>query len=477
MTYKPTIGIIGLGKMGLEIGKRLVDTGYEVIGYDTGKNAQMNGRLAGIPAYPIEKISGHAETAILSLPDKSEIVSETVEKLAANGIRIKNIIDTGNSDYRNSQRLAESLRKEKGIDFIDAGISGGPGRVQDGAACAMAGGDEEAYKETLPILSAFCANSHYMGPSGSGHMTKMIHNATDEKAKMHAIGEAVAVSYSAGIRKFEWFSRQKAKSILSSDLGEADLWYFSPSDIEAASAEPKVEGRTFSWALDVAEAEGIAVPLTDISYGLRDYSTGNMKADDIRKRVEKQLEKISDLEYFQFSSAIRTGALKSDLMRIGNDIFSPPKRALYEAMVMISGESLYFARKLGLDPEKAAAALNDGLCRSKVFDVYLGKVRSWDVYNTLPGYFERYSDFIGMASDTDTPVPTLALSAALIVKNGDRKEYRHALKVLEEQLDMLDQIKAKGKRAESFAIQNVMRNKFGGHSIYRTAEEKKEVSA
>ncbi len=476
MERKSIIGQIGTGKMGLEIGKRLLGAGYEVLGFDVSKDAQRNARYEGVSVYPIDKIKEYASIFILSLPDSSEVVKGTVTRLVSGEQKQKIIIDTGNSDYMVSQALAEEL-EEDGVAYLDAGLSGGPGRVREGSACAMVGGKKEAYETALPPLKEFACHAHYMGPSGYGHMAKMIHNATDEKAKMHAIGEAVALAYSVGRKKFEWMDRQKAKSILSSDLGETDLWHFFPSDIEADSAAPRVEGRTFSWALDVAEAEGIAVPFTDISYGLRDYSTGKITTDDIRKRVEKQLEKISDLEYFQFSSAIRTGALKSDLMRIGNDIFSPPKRALYEAMIMISGESLYFARKLGLDPEKAAAALNDSLCRSRVFDVYLGNVRSWDAYNTPPGYFERYSDFIHMTSETDTPVPTLALSAALIAKSEDKKEYRHALKVLEEQLDMLDHIKAIGKRAESFALQNVMRHNFGGHTVYRTAKEMKEVSA
>jgi len=191
------IGMIGLGRMGSNMAQRLVRGGHRVIGYDLGAAARALASQAGIE--PASSLSA----LVAALPEPRAVwlmvpagaaVDSTLEALlpflAANDV----VIDGGNSNYRDSQRRAQFLAAQK-IFFVDVGTSGGVWGLENGYSL-MIGGDKATVARLGPIFATLAPSSQsgwgHVGPSGSGHFTKMIHNGI-EYGLMQAYAEGFAV--------------------------------------------------------------------------------------------------------------------------------------------------------------------------------------------------------------------------------------------------------------------------------------------
>jgi 6-phosphogluconate dehydrogenase len=169
------IGLIGLGRMGAGIAERLRRGGHEVIGYDQNPAISQVGSIEelvrGLPSPHVVWVMVPAGGATLA----------TVEELASMMSVGDIIIDGGNSYYKDSMRLAAQL-KQKGINFVDVGTSGGVWGLAEGFSL-MAGGERAAYNQIEPLLQALAPTADsgygYMGPSGAGHFVKMVHNGIE----------------------------------------------------------------------------------------------------------------------------------------------------------------------------------------------------------------------------------------------------------------------------------------------------------
>ncbi len=188
-------GFVGLGKMGGNMVRRLVSCGHEIVAYDPGAEARMQAQEDGAQA-----AAGLAEMARL-LPSPRVIwlmvpaghvtqeVIDSLQPLLKDG---DILIDGGNSNYRDSISRAASL-KAKGIDFLDAGTSGGIWGLQVGY-CLMVGGERAAFGRTEPLFRCLAPENGYahVGPAGAGHFVKMVHNAI-EYAMLEAYGEGFEI--------------------------------------------------------------------------------------------------------------------------------------------------------------------------------------------------------------------------------------------------------------------------------------------
>lgn len=188
------VGLVGLGKMGLNIGKNLIDHQYEVAAFDLNEQA-----VEEMKKYGAEGASSLA-ALVQSLPQPrvlwimvphavvDSVLSDIKSLLHEGDI----IIEAGNSHYKESIRRSEQL-KEAGVHFMDVGTSGGMAGARNGA-CYMVGGDPEAWKTVEPLFrdTAVEKGYYYAGKSGSGHFLKMIHNGI-EYGMMAAIGEGFDV--------------------------------------------------------------------------------------------------------------------------------------------------------------------------------------------------------------------------------------------------------------------------------------------
>lgn len=190
------VGIIGLGKMGLNLALNAASKGHEITAYDLSQDrlseADRNGiKTAGSLQELVNCLEGHHRILWLMIP-AGEAVDNTIDLLVPMLESGDILIDGGNSFYKDSMKRYEKL-KDYGISFLDAGVSGGTEGALCGV-CTMIGGDREAFDKVEKLFKDISVEDGYMytGKSGSGHFTKMIHNGI-EYGMMQAIGEGFEI--------------------------------------------------------------------------------------------------------------------------------------------------------------------------------------------------------------------------------------------------------------------------------------------
>ncbi|WP_262315812.1 phosphogluconate dehydrogenase (NAD(+)-dependent, decarboxylating) [Lacticaseibacillus parakribbianus] len=189
------IGMIGLGKMGLNLVKNLRDHGIDVAANDLSAAAREDAALAGATAcadLEALKAALPAPRIVWVMVPAGKPTDATIASLATLLDPEDIVIDGGNSFYQDSLRHA-ALLLEQGIHFFDVGTSGGmAGARADGNF--MIGGDAATFKTIEPIFAAIAQTDGYLyvGPAGSGHYLKMVHNGI-EYGMMQAIGEGFDV--------------------------------------------------------------------------------------------------------------------------------------------------------------------------------------------------------------------------------------------------------------------------------------------
>jgi 6-phosphogluconate dehydrogenase len=186
-----TYGIIGLGKMGLNLALQAVEKGYKIIGYDkhtppniTEPNLILTDSLKSL----VQELPKPRKIFIYIPAGKAVdvVIGELTPLLDKGDI----IIDGGNSYWGDSICRAEKA-KEQGLFLIDCGTSGGTSGARNGA-CFMIGGDKEAVKHVEGLLKDLAVSNGYThcGASGSGHFVKLVHNGI-EFGMLQAIGEGM----------------------------------------------------------------------------------------------------------------------------------------------------------------------------------------------------------------------------------------------------------------------------------------------
>ena len=189
------LGIIGLGRMGLNMARRLIRHGHTVVG--TARSAEPQRALeaeGGKAARDVQAlVSALKPHRIVWLmvpagPTVDEVIAQLLPFLARGDL----IVDGGNSNYHDSMRRGFEL-EGKGIGFLDAGTSGGIWGLEKGY-CLMVGGDDADFRRAEPILRDLAPPAGYLhtGPVGSGHYAKMVHNGI-EYSLLQAYGEGFEV--------------------------------------------------------------------------------------------------------------------------------------------------------------------------------------------------------------------------------------------------------------------------------------------
>ena len=209
------IGMIGLGRMGANMAARLVERGHQVSGFDRSADAVARAQADGItPAASLEALvaSLPGPRAVWMMVPAGAPVDATIEALVPLLAAGDLIIDGGNSWYRDSIRRASHLA-ERGIGYVDAGVSGGIWGRAEGYSL-MLGGEKEYVDRLTPIAEALAPAADrgwgHVGPSGAGHFVKMVHNGI-EYGLMQAFAEGFAI--------------MKAKEPLQLDLAQiAGIW-------------------------------------------------------------------------------------------------------------------------------------------------------------------------------------------------------------------------------------------------------------
>jgi len=260
------IAIAGLGRMGLNMARRLLRAGHEVHVFDrTFEKARSLSSEGAVPAAThAELVAGLKGPRVvwLMLP-AGEITQSAVDSFASLLSQGDVIVDGGNSNFKDSVARAKAL-SARGIDFVDAGVSGGIWGLEKGY-CIMCGGEKRSYELLLPALKSLCAEGGliHCGPHGSGHFVKMVHNGI-EYAMMESYAEGFEImkrsrygdELDLGAIAAMWNNGSVVRSWLLELLRDA-----LSKEPELASLKPYVEdsgeGR---WTVEEAVETGVPAP-------------------------------------------------------------------------------------------------------------------------------------------------------------------------------------------------------------------------
>jgi 6-phosphogluconate dehydrogenase len=185
------IGMIGLGKMGANMVRRLIQGGHSAVVFDLSpKNIEALRAEGAEPASSLEKLVRKLDPprAVWIMLPAGKPVDDTVNSLKGLLSKDDVIIEGGNSFYKDSLRQEASV-KDAGIGFLDAGVSSGIWGLEKGY-CLMIGGEKNLFDRLTPIFETLAPKDGFMhcGPTGAGHFVKMVHNGI-EYALMAAYGE------------------------------------------------------------------------------------------------------------------------------------------------------------------------------------------------------------------------------------------------------------------------------------------------
>jgi 6-phosphogluconate dehydrogenase len=189
------LGMIGLGRMGMNMVRRLLRDGHEVVAYNrTPEKVEEIAGEGAEGAETLEDLVGKLRPpriVWIMLPAGS-IVDDHIESLTALLDPGDIIVEGGNSRYTDDIRRARALGRQS-IHYLDAGVSGGIWGLQVGY-CTMVGGEKKIFDDLVPLFRSLAPENGflYCGPSGAGHFVKMIHNGI-EYGMMQAYGEGFAL--------------------------------------------------------------------------------------------------------------------------------------------------------------------------------------------------------------------------------------------------------------------------------------------
>jgi len=225
------MGMIGLGKMGSNMVRRLLAGSHRLVVYDPVSQAvEAIVEQGAVEAASIADIAGklNQPRAVWLMVPSGEPTESTINAIAAELSPGDIVIDGGNSYYKDSMRRAATLAV-KGLLFLDAGTSGGIWGLKEGY-CLMVGGDRKAYRQIEPIIQTLAPSSGqgygHVGPSGAGHFVKMVHNGIE-----YGLMQAYA----------EGFELMQAKQEFNLDLPRiTEIWRYGSV--------------VRSWLLDLAAA-------------------------------------------------------------------------------------------------------------------------------------------------------------------------------------------------------------------------------
>ena len=263
------IGMIGLGKMGGNMTERLLRDGHEVVVYNLTpepiNEAAKKGAIPSKSLTDLVKKLPKRKVVWIMVPSGKPVdqnIRELKKLLKKNDI----IIDGGNSQWKDSQKRAKSV-KQNGINFIDCGVSGGIWGLKEGY-CLMYGGDKKTCDYVEPIFKTLAPKKGYLycGPEGSGHYVKMVHNGI-EYGMLQAYAEGFSVLESSEFDlDLEGISRvwQYGSVVRSWILELAERVFKADPTLE--DLEPYVwdsgEGR---WTVEAAIEQNVPAPIITAS--------------------------------------------------------------------------------------------------------------------------------------------------------------------------------------------------------------------
>ena len=218
------IGVVGVGLMGTSLVRHLLAAGFSVIAHDVDSaKVEAIVKEGATKADSPDRIASQVDVIMLSLPN-SHIVNEVVKntlRLFETGRRGLVVIDTSTPDPEMSVQLAAQLR-QKGIEMLDATISGTSEMFVEKDAIFLVGGKEEVFKACEPIFSVMSKHAFRMGDNGAGAVTKLVANLVLTLNRM-ALAEGLTLAKKAGLDRLQTLEVLKKSAAYSKAMDQKGL--------------------------------------------------------------------------------------------------------------------------------------------------------------------------------------------------------------------------------------------------------------
>ena len=264
------VGFIGLGRMGNPMATHLARAEALLTVYDLSTEAVGSlEREGAAPADSPAAVGRAAEVVFVMLPaELTEAViagpGGILDGIAPGGV----VVDSGNSNPSVSRRLAATCAA-RGVGFLDAGASGGPAGAAAGTLAIMVGGDRDTYERCLPYFQCFGREVAYMGPSGSGHLAKIVNNMIVGMTAA-VVSEALAFAEANGLAMPDLTRVIATGAARSWILENAARLYTEPLP---PGWDRPLQGKgtpnQLTWAIEQGLELGFPLPLTGIIHELQ----------------------------------------------------------------------------------------------------------------------------------------------------------------------------------------------------------------
>jgi len=263
-----TVGVVGVGRIGLPVAENLIKSGYRVLGYRRSSLAEFE-KIGGVPARSPAEIGAQAEIVFSCLPS-SQVLEDVVNGtggLLESARPGQIIIELGSHPVPEKQRHVDPFGA-KGAAFLDGEVSGTPGMVTARKAVIYLAGDKEACAEAERVVGGFADTCLYFGPFGAASRVKLVNNLL-VAIHIAAAAEAMALGLKAGVDV-----ELMIKAIASGSGGSTQFairapWMAQRRFLPAQGTVPALQ-HYFGMIDEFAGSVGVATPMLDRAVELYD---------------------------------------------------------------------------------------------------------------------------------------------------------------------------------------------------------------
>ncbi len=288
------VGVIGLGNMGSNYARHLVDAGFGVRGFDIDANARREAETNGVtPVESIEAVVPESGVVLSSLPDPDAVKAVYLDDagVLAHGTPGLRVIETSTINPETSREVADAAA-DQDVEYLDSPVSGGLGRAESATLTVMVGGNRMVFEEAIVqrVLNAIGTDIYYAGGVGSGHTLKLLNNMISA-ATGAVVMEAAAL---AAELEVDW---DVFMDVVSTSSGSSYVFQ---------KALPRILNRDFSatftlnlgrketqLALAMADEVDFSLPMASVAYQLRTEAIAKGMGEEGSQALVKLFEENS----------------------------------------------------------------------------------------------------------------------------------------------------------------------------------------
>jgi len=263
-----TVGLVGVGKIGLPIGENLIKSGYRVVGYRRSSLVEFE-KVGGIAGRSAADVGAQADVVFSCLPS-SQALEEVVQGphgLIKSARRGQIIVELGSHPVPDKERHVAPLAA-KGAVFLDGEVSGTPGMVSARKAVIYLAGDKEACAKAERFVGGFADSCLYFGPFGAASRVKLVNNLL-VAINIAATAEAMALGLKAGVDIDLMIKAIATGSGGSTQFGIRAPWMAQRRFLPAQGTAPALQ-HYFDMIGEFAASVGVATPMLDRAIELYD---------------------------------------------------------------------------------------------------------------------------------------------------------------------------------------------------------------